>query len=71
MEVTREKYNEILKKQDSGELLIYIDTAGFRQFFSTKVNDINFERLIGESLKAKRFAVKLIMFTGILSMIFF
>ncbi len=61
MEITKEQYNEILKKQDAGEILLYIDTAGFRKFF-TEVDNKKVRELIGESLSMESLTIKLIMF---------
>ncbi len=61
MEITKEQYDEILKKQDAGEILLYIDTASFRKFF-TEANNKKVKELIGESLNLESFIIKLIMF---------
>ena len=61
MEITKQQYDEILKKQDAGEILLYIDTASFRKFF-TEANNKKVKELIGESLNLESFIIKLIMF---------
>jgi len=61
MDISKEQYNEILKEQENGKLLIYIDTASFRQFF-TKINNKKVNDLIGESLYLESFIIKCIMF---------
>ncbi len=61
MEITKEQYDEILKKQEAGEILLYIDTASFRKFF-TEINNAKAKELIGESLQIESYAIKFIMF---------
>jgi len=61
MEITKEQYDEILKKQDAGEILLYIDTASFRKFF-TEINNAKVKELIGESLQMESYVIKFIMF---------
>ena len=61
MEVTKEQYDEILKKQDAGEILLYIDTASFRKFF-TEIDNAKVRKLIGESLQMESYVIKFIMF---------
>lgn len=61
MEVTKEQYEEILKKQEKGEILLYIDTASFRRFFS-EIDNKKVNELIGESLNKESFIIKFIMF---------
>ncbi len=61
MQITKEQYDEILKKQDAGEILLYIDTASFRKFF-TEVNNKKVKELIGESLSTESLVIKFIMF---------
>lgn len=61
MEVTKEQYDEILKRQDAGEILLYIDTASFRKFF-TDINNAKVKELIGESLQMESYVIKFIMF---------
>lgn len=61
MEISREQYDEILKKQDAGEILLYIDTASFRKIF-TESNNKKIKELIGESLNMESIIIKSILF---------
>lgn len=61
MNISKEQYEEILKKQDKGEIIIYIDTSSFRQFF-TKIDNKKTKELIGDSLFSESSTIKIIMF---------
>lgn len=61
MNISKEQYEEILKKQDKEEIIIYIDTSSFRQFF-TKIDNKKTKELIEESLFLESATTKIIMF---------
>jgi len=61
MEITKAQYNEIIHKQEIGDILLYIDTANFRKFF-TEANQKQIEQQIGEPLYVECFIIKLIVF---------
>lgn len=61
MKISKEQYEKIIKEQNDGKILLYINTAEFRKFF-TEINNQKVKKLIGESLETESFFIKLIMF---------
>jgi hypothetical protein len=62
LKITEEKYQEILNQHKNGELVVFIDTASFRQLFTeNKVKKIN--ELLGISIAKESLIISLIFYT--------
>ncbi len=60
-EVTEEQYQKIIRDKNNGKILIYIDTASFRKFF-TEVDTNKIQKLIGHPLKHESLIIKVILY---------
>lgn len=63
--ISEEEYKKILEREDKGELLLYINTSGFRRVFTSLGSEIDEEKLskdIEEDLKFRSLIIKIIAF---------